>query len=171
MLRQKLNEIAENGNPSSHSRLIDALRAQHPHAIKALVHDTQYGFTCVMHALGIVDDQEYVRMALSCPSDVFASTEFVHFLIDGGYLIEKSPPEPGLLIAYFDNGRVRHIGRMLSDSRVESKWGMGNLYEHELFEVPMSYGSDVRYFAPLPSDQAVKLFAKFALSKGIDVEP
>jgi hypothetical protein len=39
MLRQKLNEIAENGNPSSHSGLIDALRAQHPHAIKALVHD------------------------------------------------------------------------------------------------------------------------------------
>jgi hypothetical protein len=126
MLRQKLHEITENGDPSSHQKLIDDLRKQYAHTIAALVLDTQYGFNCVMHALGIIDYPRYVRLVLACPLDVYAGSAFVQYLIDGGQLKEQEAPASGRLMVYFDNGAVKHIGRLLSESRLESKWGVGH---------------------------------------------
>jgi hypothetical protein len=43
--------------------------------------------------------------------------------------------------------RIRHIGRTASGHGVVSKWGAGLLWEHDTWEVPASYGSNVRFFA------------------------
>lgn len=169
MLRQKLHEITENGDPSSHRKLIGDLREHHSHNITALDLDATYGFNCVMHAFDIIDHPEYVRLAFACPEDVYAGAEFANFLIDHGYLSEKTTSAPGLLAVYFDGGKFKHVGLLLSETRVESKWGIGHLYEHELFEVPISYGNDVRYFAPLSPEEAVTAFTDFAESKGVEL--
>jgi hypothetical protein len=169
MLRQRLHEITENGNPSSHQKLIGDLRERHSHTITALELDAKYGFNCVMHALDIIDHPEYVRLAFACPHDVYAGAGFVNFLIDHGYLSEKATPAPGLLAVYFDGGKFKHVGLLLSETRLESKWGIGHLYEHELFEVPISYGNDVRYFTTLSPEEAVTAFSDFAESKGVEL--
>src|SRR5689334_5074083 len=59
MLRQNLHDITENGNPSSHQRLIRDLRKHHAHTITTLELDAN-GFNCIVHALDIIDHPEYV---------------------------------------------------------------------------------------------------------------
>ena len=59
------------------------------------------------------------------------------------------------------------MGLWTGSRRVISKWGTGLLYNHKLFEVPASYGGDVRYFKHVPHDDAWQLFATFAEENGI----
>jgi hypothetical protein len=39
-----------------------------------------------------------------------------------------------------------HIGRLVGNGRVKSKWGYGNVYLHDVECVPASYGTEVRFF-------------------------
>lgn len=54
-----------------------------------------------------------------------------------------------------------------TDLRVTSKWGIGHLYEHELWDVPVSYGTSVRFLKQLPYELALDLFVQFAQKKGM----
>lgn len=60
-----------------------------------------------------------------------------------------------------------HAGLALDEQRVISKWGRGHLYEHELWEVPESYGICIRFFKQLPYEEALVYFVQFAKEKGI----
>ncbi|MBL8653391.1 MAG: hypothetical protein JNJ97_04285, partial [Alphaproteobacteria bacterium] len=145
MLRQKLHEITEKRDLSSHKKLIGDLQEQYAHTIKIKKRESSYGFNCVMHALDMIDHPEVVRLSSIRPDEVYTGAEFMHFLIDGKYLSEKLASTPGLLAVYFDNKKFKHVGLLLSETRLESKWGCGHLYEHDLIEVPISYGNDIRY--------------------------
>jgi hypothetical protein len=58
---------------------------------------------------------------------------------------------------YFDAGRPAHAGLVVAEhegwARVRSKWsGALDVHEHDLWEVPSSYGAAVRYYiAPDPA--------------------
>jgi len=72
------------------------------------------------------------------------------------------------LVFYFgDDERFKHAGLSLGSGRVISKWGIGQLYEHRLFEVPASYGSKVRFFRNLSYDEAFGNFMRFAEHSGM----
>lgn len=115
-----------------------------------------------MFALGIETDPEYFAMAQRCPEEVHAGTRFVRFLVDRGFLVEQPSPERGLLIAYLEERRFRHIGKLTDRGRVQFKWGIGHLYEHALFEVPDSYGDALRFFCPVERDLVLEAFFEFA---------
>jgi hypothetical protein len=151
--------------------LVVALRSNHPHSIRVLSRQSIVEFNCVMHALGIVDDPGYVRLARMCPSDVHASTHFVKFLIEGNHIAEQSEAAADLLIVYSDDIQIRHIGRLLRQDLVESKWGIGLLYEHPILEIPSSYGSAIRYFSPIDRDDVIERFIEFAEASGIILTP
>src|SRR5437773_11416307 len=120
-----------------------------------------------MHALSLIEDDEYIAIARAAPRDVFASPRFVERLIDQGHLAELDAPQPGSLVVYFDQGRVKHIGRLLSATRVESKWGEGHLCHHRVFEVPISYGSVARFFEPIDRDYALDRDVEYARENGV----
>ena len=152
--------------------MLEALRQELQHSIAVLSGPNEnLHYNCVMYAFGIEEDQEYIDRVSACPEDVHGDTTFVQFMIENGDLDEREHPAPGLLTIYFNEGRVRHIGRLISKSRVVSKWGIGHLYEHDIFDVPSNYGEVVRYFKTAERDQVLSRFVEFAEGKGVHFPP
>jgi len=48
------------------------------------------------------------------------------------------------VVIYFDKGDPTHFGKIVGN-KIESKWGSGCVWLHDLFEVPLSYGESVKY--------------------------
>jgi hypothetical protein len=55
---------------------------------------------------------------------------------------------------------------MSTPTRVLSKWGVGLLYEHAIWEVPLRYGQEVQYFVGTDDDASLDLFIRYAESRG-----
>jgi hypothetical protein len=167
VLRELLQKITDDGDPASHPKVIAELAIEQPHTIKCLTGpaDKIEKFTCVMHALGIEFNSEYIDLVERLPSVIYASTNFVHFLLQKRELIERSIA-PNLLIIYFDGDPVKHIGRMATAERVRSKWGIGHLYEHAIWEVPQRYGDNVRFYSPMAPAFSIAQFIEYARASG-----
>ena len=80
----------------------------------------------------------------------------------------KGEQQADNLLIYFEGAVFRHVGRILEGGRVLSKWGTGCLWEHQVWEVPRSYGDEVRYFVGPDEQQSYDLFVKYAESKGFE---
>lgn len=168
MLRARLQEITDSNDISSHGALIELARQCAPHTIELLTGpNDNRRYNCVMFALGIEVDPEYFAMAYRCPDGIHASTQFIQFLVDRGYLVERESQGAGALIAYLEDGQFRHIGIIAEGGRVRSKWGIGHLYEHSRFETPASYGSSVRIFEPMEREAVLDAFFEFAELHGV----
>jgi hypothetical protein len=171
MLRRRLQELTEINDVSQHADLLAALGQQHPNSIK-IVDSTNplERYTCLMHVLGFDGVPEYESIASRGFNVVYAGSRFAHWLIDNGLLeeIPVSKADQGDLIFYFDTGgRFKHAGVIASNSRVVSKWGTGNLYEHGLYEVPDNYGDDVRCFKKMEYEKSLEHFVNFAKHHGM----
>mgnify|MGYP001571175814 CR=1 FL=1 len=59
--------------------------------------------------------------------------------------IPHSEASQGLVVLYFKDGETKHVGR-LQGNRVLSKWGKNPVYEHDIFEVPASFGDEYEFF-------------------------
>jgi hypothetical protein len=123
-----------------------------------------------MHSLDLIEDPEYIAIAEAAPRDIFASPRFVQRLIENGHLVEIPNAQSGALVIYFDNGIVKHIGRLVGEVRVESKWGVGHLYRHGLFEVPSTYGSHVGFFRAIDREFALDQYVEYAREHGVRFE-
>ena len=167
-LRDLLQKITHDATIAMHSFCIEELRASFGHSISVLTRERgNRAYNCVMYALGIESNFEYLAMSTHCPVDVHASTDFLHFLYESGALIEQHNYEEGCLVVYSHEGRFRHIGRVVGGGLVHSKWGIGNLYEHQPFEVPASYGIEIRVFDELETEDVLNAFYQYAQIKGV----
>lgn len=159
-LRELLEEMTESLATELHPARLDELSLEVPHGISILpppFGEPLEDFNCVMFALDLVD-------TIEDPSGrpfgrFYADTEFLSSLIDTGKIVQTGEVE-GALVIWFDNGRVRHVGLARDTGRAASKWGIGHLYEHGHFEIPKSYGNDVRFFEPLDSETAFHLLTR-----------
>ena len=156
-LRSSLYDITQNHDLATHAERIEALRRDSAHSIQILPDQAPPNeYNCVMHALGLSkDDFDVPALAASQ-----TKTRFIDFLIGRGYLIPQSNTITGSLIVYSMSGAAQHIGRMISNSRVESKWGTGHLYEHAIWEVPCSYGDHVAFFDPIDHELVLDYFCE-----------
>lgn len=114
-----------------------------------------------MYAFGIENNQQYIQLAWEVDERIHANPNFVQFLIKNEYMIEEQQAANGCVIVYFDE-KIKHIGQLISESRVISKWGLGHLYEHAFFEIPISYGDTIRFFKPPAHESIVPLFREYA---------
>lgn len=170
-LRHQLHQITDNGAPETHPQLIQELGREFPHSIDVAQGSAPNDrYTCAMHAFDLVEDPEYIAITKAAPRDLFASPRFVERLIALGHLAELARPQPDALVVYLDGGAVKHIGRLLSETRVESKWGVGHLYYHGLFEVPSSYGSELRFFEPVDREFVLDRYVEYARENGVRFE-
>lgn len=167
-LRHALSEMTERKRLPEHPDCIETLRGEYGHTIEILDSPCPIeGYTCAVHAFQLTDDPTYIQVASFGSGQTFAGAEFVTFLMKTGLLASRrSLVLPGDLIVYLDCGKFRHVGRMKTETRVVSKWGTGCLYEHQIWEVPATYGDEIQHFVGIDADASLDLFIQYAESKG-----
>jgi hypothetical protein len=146
-----------------HAGMVRALHAAHPHSIVAVPEPAV--LTCVPYALGFGENRLYQAIAMEFDPDIFAGRDFVEWLLDGR-LHEVNAPKPDLLTLYFSGSVWQHIGLMISPTRVRSKWGTFPVYDHELWQVPASYGDELRFYEL--KDDSLSLFVEYARALAVD---
>jgi hypothetical protein len=138
---------------------MERLKECHPHTVSLAEKWSlsTYKQNCFMYAFAVraSDICDWVQ------DDRFFGANFVANLIEARLLTEICPDElqDGDVILYFNGNRPAHAGVILND-RVVSKWGAfaTNIWNHKLFEVPLSYGNTVRHLRPPASSDIVKAF-------------
>lgn len=166
MLRGRLQEMTEVTDVSRHPQLLMQLTRYVQNSIRIL--ESEYPikkYNCVMHAFNFTKNTTYIKIASSHSWHIFAGASFMHWLIDRSYLTEVPQGSAGDLVLYFSRGNFKHIGTVGDRARITSKWGIGHLYEHEVLEVPSSYGDEVRFYSALSCADAYNYFVEFAEEK------
>ncbi len=183
LLRARLGEL--NRRCSLNYDTIDNMRTEFDHSIE-LVERPVLGtenFNCVMYALDMRDDQLLIALANSWDivrrtpgrkgqREILADTEFLEFCIDEGAIpsISDRDIRPGNLLIYRNEGKCRHIGKVVDHGRLRSKWSGNDLLEHDLLEVPDCYGDDLQHMKSSSCQQSRDLFIKYAWSV-VDDDP
>ena len=174
LLREHLTVACDHVSLSEHTKLMLNVAELCPNSIVPLESPHDIGrYTCLVHALGFTEKPEYISIASMPGTNVFAGKNFAEWLLTTKSLTEVSPHEAyaGSMVMYFDDTHdFTHVGLLVTNNRVQSKWGTLGLYEHGLFEVPSNYGEVARYFMPLPYDEAIELFYEFAKIEGIEFQ-
>ena len=167
-LRLRLQEITETASVPEHPSLIEELRKEVPHTIKMLNSPSDYlRYNCFMYALNLAADEEFEDLVLNLDPDIHPNKKFMRFLLQSNYLVKRESAVEGSIIVYFDidhdtdRGSPVHAGLLRFNCRVDSKWGIGLLYDHQIWEVPMTYGKTVQFFCPLERDKSVQYFQEF----------
>ncbi len=170
VLRIKLQTMVEVQDVARHPTLLAEIARECPNSIciTESPHPIER-YTCLMHVLGFTEKPEYIAIARYGLGRVYAGTDFAQWLIKRELLAEVSQTkaEDGDLVFDFSVSRFKHVGLWRPNGRVLSKWGMGHLYDHELFEVPTSYGTDVRFYKRLLYEDAYDHFTQFAKENDI----
>lgn len=134
---------------------IEELRTRCVHTIKWVEDAGLNKSDCFAYALGIPSK------LLAVPDRIILVKFFNSKLIQ---ILEVVPnPLEGGLVLYLSDGVPQHIGVMRGE-RVISKWGKNPVYNHELLDLPASYGNDIRYFKKPPERLITNHFIGFVRS-------
>jgi hypothetical protein len=158
-LRTELNQIALQP-VERHEALVEELHQRCPHSITVVERAGSY--TCFQHAFSLVEPPAVVRTIGIVHTDVFPSPDFVEYLVKN-VLVAVHRDESGIgdLVLYRDGLEARHAG-VLHGRGIRSKWGIGHLWDHALFEVPATYGTTIEYFRSISQATAVTAFLRYA---------
>ena len=169
-LRRKLEEMAESGaEPSEHRAMLEAISLEFPNTIRPLESSLPEGrYTCGMYVLEFPEDEDYIDIARRGVPHVHAGRTFFEWLLAEDLLreIDEADACEGDLTMYFDNGQWQHVGLWRLNDRIESKWGLGLLYNHRRWEVPRNYGDEIRFFRSISPGKAIMHFMEYAQSRG-----
>ena len=151
--RRELYRITEEQLLPSHVEAIARLRGSYPHSISFVEDGTigPHGYNCFMYALSLRHlSQNLVDIATRVEA-AHPGSDFVVELLDTCYLQEIGHAEArdGSVLIYFEARVPRHAGVFRQDGFVISKWGLGHVWRHPIFEVPSYYGDEVRFFHSL----------------------
>ena len=93
---------------------------------------------------------------LRCPTAVFGDNEATLLrLLSKGQVPNwlKEVPENDLrnsdLAVYYEDGSWRHVGLVMNDGRIYSKWGATDVLIHPVNLVPDRYGNEVKFYRPI----------------------
>jgi len=168
VLRQRLQNIITEEQVKLHESKVLQLASKFEGAFIEPVHrhsQKNQVFNCFMHVLNLVDrvepnvfEQDDKKFRFFVDSNLFGK------LYESGILseIRLDQLEPNDLVVYYNGQEKTHVGRYIAPNQIESKWGVGPLFRHGLWDVPKSYGTTLRYFKP-PEQAKVDAFIKEAL--------
>jgi hypothetical protein len=149
--------------------MLERLRGEFAHTIEILDSDHPIeGYTCAVHAFQLVGNTVYDDIRHSGLGKTFAGKDFVEFAIKEQLLTECGAEEAveGDLVIYLLDGCFGHVGLMQDDQRILSKWGTGYLCEHSLWEIPCSYGLEVRFFRGASAGDCFDIFVEYTKTRG-----
>lgn len=170
-LRNALSDITTNytgKRAGDQVRLIEDLRQQYQHSI-SLVGEAVPGqpetfrYNCIQHVLGLINPPAEIIKIANDYAAIFPSPEFMQYLIEH-MLVELAQRKDGCVIVYSDGQGIKHAGKSEGEL-VVSKWGLCHLWRHRIYEVPITYGSDVRFFESIAREESVQWFLKYASEK------
>ncbi len=142
-LRERLDKVATLGRYAAEVEL-SGLRAIKSHSVSLMPDAVHHPYNCLAYALNIHEWPEYrqAEWKLSRSGhDQAAGSRLADALIEKGIL---SFEEDGELAFFYASGAWTHAAKVISPSRLQSKWGGGGLFDHGPLEVPWSYGTDLR---------------------------
>ena len=117
-------------------------------------------FNCFMYAVGLAPWIEAGIAFNQLPKT--ANGDFLCSLLRDRPRQDKG--SNGDLVVYSVAEKPEHAGRIQHD-RVISKWGIGQLWDHRLYEVPSQYGSEVQFFDEIPLNIVRGKFQAFAQAR------
>ena len=165
LFRQRLQNILTEEQSNLHETKIVQLASRFPGAFIKPVHFSSQklqGFNCFMHVLNLVDRVEpNVFKQDDKKFGFLINSSFFRKLYDADIVSKASIDqlEPNDLVVYYMGQQKMHVGRYIAPNLVESKWGIGPLFRHGLWDVPKSYGETLKYFKP-PEQAKVDAFIK-----------
>jgi len=173
-LRRRLTEMTKSGTePSTHAAQLAIISKEFPNTIGPLKFRLpENKYTCGMYVFDLSEDDDYIAIAGLGLPHVYAGRTFFEWLLAGRLLeeIDEHVAHDDDLIMYFENGQWKHVGFWKLNDRVESKWGLGLLYDHARWEVPEHYRYQVRFFRSISSEAAIEHFIRYAQSRGARVQ-
>lgn len=164
-LREQLQEISANEQLliSEQTKAIERL------GVKSVSEpDKWQHMNCFAYALGLGEWPQYAGYVEPPPKGpgIFANSAFINYLFQKAALHPAEEMESGSIALYFDGVQARHAGIVLRQDVICSRWGNIATFEHCLWEVPSSYGADVRYYQALQPSDAKLHFLTFAENSG-----
>ena len=166
-LRRKLSEIVATFTRRQVGEQIPRiaeLKKTYRHSI-SLVREAVAGrpetfkYNCVQYAPGLVNPPREVVQVARRYEHIFPSPNFMAHLASS-HLLELPEPQDGSIIVYWEDEEVRHAGKVEAPL-VISKWGEFHLWRHRIYEVPITYGSIVRFFEAINAEDATRLFLEY----------
>jgi hypothetical protein len=124
-----------------HETKIVQLAPRFPRAFIKPVHFSSQklqAFNCFMHVLNLVDRVEpNVFRQDDKTLNFFIDSSFFRKLYDADVVSKTSiyQLEPNDLVVYYNGQQKMHVGRNIAPNLVESKWGIGPLFRHGLWDV------------------------------------
>lgn len=156
-LKQQIQQIAD-------------LTCQYPHTTTLIEENTEGKphFNCYQLALGLRDFKFHNGFWT-----VFLGRDFVEFLVNA--LLEETDIQNatnGDIVIYVDS-EIEHAGRIRNgpNEAVESKWGLGHVWCHDVYEVPENYGDTVRFFKGISQEESIRAVHDFHPTWTIDLPP
>lgn len=164
--RTELDIITSKGVAEEQWQCIETLRATHAHTIGRVESAGKRSYNCFAFAFQLESCDEQHNVKGSTYPRIFPDSCFVMFLLRRKRLREKpnEDREEGDVVVYWNRELPTHAGRVV-ESRVTSKWGGGLLLNHEMNDVPISYGTAKTYSAP-SQQEAEELFLEYARCMG-----
>ena len=147
-------------------KLILDLRSEHTHNIGLVdeaipAEESTFRYNCHQHAFDLRNSAEVEEIAAVHPM-IFPSAEYVSYLMDNLLTdVAATEADDGDHVVYLDEDAVKHTG-ILRSGKVESKWGLGHLWEHGTWEIPISYGNEVCFFKKASRSECVAAFVHYA---------
>jgi hypothetical protein len=143
LLRQRLDQIdgftAE--DTTLHRERVEELRSEYGFSIRYIDDGETARSDCMQYALNIPNNLVAIAAIFPCILDRFSMT-LPQVLAE----IPAREVNKRHIVLYLENGRTKHLGRVVQGTRVVSKWGRNPTYEHDLCEVPASYGDEFEFF-------------------------
>jgi len=144
--RKKIEEATQ-GIPKKHPENIASLLKDYPHSITLQSNPNFIDSTtdCFLFVFQSKIPDELVEKIENLYDDVSNSVNYFHQLLDDGFTeLHTSRKANDEVVVYFKDGVPAHFGKFENDL-VISKWGIGLIWKHKLFEVPLSYGDIAKY--------------------------
>lgn len=144
-LRQRLDEISGRSpeDIALHRERVEALSGACPHSIKYIEDGGGDRSDCIAYALEIPIKLLVIAATLDSILDKFVRLALPRLLEQ----MPDSEASHGLVVLYFKDGETKHVGR-IQGTRVSSKWGKNPVYEHDISEIPASYGDEYEVLKP-----------------------
>jgi hypothetical protein len=140
---------------------IPGIRPVPPHDARRPALSDQYN--CFEYALDLVDSEIYRIILRQFHGG--ADSTFISYLLRDGTLCEapRNDLENGDLVLYSDSDGPKHAAKV-SGNVVVSKWGFGELWEHDFCDVPLGYGEILRFYKHVTKRSAESKLVEYVIN-------
>ena len=166
--RHILQEIVDNNTgdkTKDQITLISNLSKEFNHSIilkkeANLSNESSWRYNCFTYAFNLLNSSEFLDITERYPF-LFAEPRYASYLINN-YLCKISETEAVNedYIIYFHEKMPKHAGKYFN-GKIISKWGHFHLLEHEIYEVPSSYGDEIQFFKKISVPECVSAFKQW----------